>query len=227
MDLDLPWAVKLGIRLIHYGWLWRSGADARAQNVLQVVQTRVPRHRPALLRARVLRCPSRPPPNRPAVWPRWKLTTPPCGKIVPRRMDPRRMVAQVARLLAEGPFVVNREVGDQEGGLGQRFGGTEGHPTFGVPGLELRGKPVQALRSCTGMVRQDPLSGFPFAGLIGCRLRRPRMVGSLSLDGGRVLPQARVFRGLLGGGPRHCLHRCQVVDPGHYAAGQSGARSPG
>lgn len=131
MDLDLPWAVKLGIRGIHYDWLWRSGADARAQNVLQVVQTRVPRHRPALLRARVLRCPSRPPPTRPAVWPRWKLTTPPCGKIVPRRMDPRRMVAQVARLLAEGPFVVNREEGDQEGGLGQRLGGgTEGHPTL-------------------------------------------------------------------------------------------------
>ena len=55
------------------------------------------------------------------------------------------MVAQVARLLAEGPFVVNREEGDQEGGLGQRFEGTEGHPTFGVHGVELRGKPVQGL----------------------------------------------------------------------------------
>lgn len=161
MALDLPWAVKLGIRRIYYDWLWRSGADARARNVLQVAQTRVPRRRPALLRARIPRCPSRPPPIRPAVWPRWKLTTPPCGKIVPRRMDPRRMVAQVARLLAEGPFVVNREEGDQEGGLGQRFGGTEGHPTFGVHGVELWGKPVQ-LRSCTGMDFRGllPISGW-------------------------------------------------------------------
>lgn len=55
MDLDLPWAVKLGIRRIYYGWLWRSGADARARNVLQVAQTRVPRRRSALLRARIPR----------------------------------------------------------------------------------------------------------------------------------------------------------------------------